>query len=247
MLEVKNLWVSVNEKEVLRGVNLTIEDGETHALMGPNACGKTTLALAILGYPAYKVTRGSIIFDEQNLVGKNIPERAKLGIALEYQNPPAIRGVKLRDIIRLIGGKEPWNPLSEPEEGFASQFIERVGLDPKSFLTRDINLGFSGGERKRSELGQVFAMKPKLMILDEPDSGVDIDSIKLIGREISKVVEELRNSVLLITHHRHILEHLKTDVAHIIYDGRIISSGNPKEIISKIEEKGYEGYAKEIL
>ena len=246
-LEVEDLYVSIGDKEVLRGIDLSMKRGEVHVLMGPNACGKTTLALAILGYPAYKVTRGAIIFDGQNLAGKDIPQRAKLGIALAYQSPPDVRGVKLRDVIRLIAGKEPWNPLVEPEEKFATQFIERVGLDPDFFLTRDINLGFSGGEKKRSELAQVFAMRSRLMILDEPDSGVDIDSIKLIGKEISKVIEELGNAVLIITHHRHILQYLKPDVAHIMYDGRVISSGAPEELISKIEEKGYDGYAKKIL
>lgn len=247
MLEVKDLWVSVDEKEILKGVNLTIGDKETHVLMGPNACGKTTLALAILGYPTYKLTKGAIIFDGQDITGKDVPERARLGIALAYQNPPEVRGVKLRDIIRLIAGKEPWNPFVEPEEKFATQFLKRVGLNPGSFLTRDINLGFSGGERKRSELAQVFAMRSRLMILDEPDSGVDIDSVKLIGMEISKAVEELGSSTLIITHHRHILQYLKPDVAHVIYDGRIIDSGNPEKLIPKIEGRGYEAYAKEIL
>ncbi len=247
MLEIRDLWVNVDGKEVLKGINLTIGDRETHVLMGPNACGKTTLALVILGYPRYKVTRGSIIFDGKDLTGKNVSERAKLGIAIAYQNPPEVRGVKLRDIIRLIGGKEPWSALVEPEEKFASKYLERVGLDSASFLVRDINLGFSGGERKRSELAQVFAMRPKLMLLDEPDSGVDIDSIKLVGTEISKAVQELGSSVLVITHHRHILQYLKPDVAHIIHNGRIISSGDPETLISEIEAKGYEGYTNEIL
>ena len=247
MLEIKDLWVRVDRKEILKGINLTVGDGETHVLMGPNACGKTTLSLAILGYPAYKVTKGAILFDGQDLAGKDISERAKLGIAMTYQSPPEVRGVKLRDIIRLIGGEEPWNPLLEPEEIFATHFLQRVGLDSASFLTRDINLGFSGGERKRSELAQVFAMKPKLMILDEPDSGVDIDSLKLVGMEISKVVEELGSSVLTITHHRHILQYLKPDIAHIMYGNQIINSGDPDLLISQIEEKGYEGYAREIL
>jgi len=247
MLKVENLRVSVGAVEVLNGVNLIIGDEETHVLLGPNACGKTTLALAILGYPAYNVTGGSIVFDGQELIGKNISERANLGIGLAYQNPPEVRGVKLRDIIRLIAGSEPWDPLVEPEERLATPFLERVGLNAGSFLTRDINLGFSGGEKKRSELAQVFAMRAKLMLLDEPDSGVDIDSVKLIGTEIGRAAEELGSSVLVITHHRHILQYLEPDVAHIMYDGKIIISGEPREIISKIEKEGYERYAREIL
>jgi len=247
MLKVEDLRISVGGAEVLRGVNLIIGNKQTHVLLGPNACGKTTLALAILGYPAYKVTGGSIVFDGQDLVGKTISERANLGVGLAYQNPPEVRGVKLRDIIRLIAGSEPWDPLVEPEERVATPFLERVGLNAGSFLTRDINLGFSGGEKKRSELAQVFAMGVKLMLLDEPDSGVDIDSVKLIGTEIGRAAEELASSVLVITHHRHILQYLKPDVAHVMYAGRIISSGEPGEIISRIEEEGYERYAREIL
>lgn len=247
MLTIENLWVSTGEKEILKGVKLAIGDKETHVLIGPNACGKTTLALAILGYPAYKVTNGSIVFDGQDLIGKNISERAKLGIGLAYQNPPEVRGVKLRDIIRLIAGNEPWDLLVESKERWATPFLERVGLNAGSFLTRDINLGFSGGEKKRSELAQVFAMRAKLMLLDEPDSGIDIDSVKLIGTEIGRAAEELRSSVLVITHHRHILQYLEPDVAHVMYGGRIISSGETREIISKVEEEGYERYAKKIL
>lgn len=247
MLNIENLWISTGDKEILKGVELAIGDGETHVLIGPNACGKTTLALAILGYPAYKVTNGSIVFDGQDLIGRDISERAKLGIGLAYQNPPEVRGVKLRDMIRLIAGGEPWDPLVDPEETLATPFLERVGLNAGSFLTRDINLGFSGGEKKRSELAQVFAMRAKLMLLDEPDSGVDIDSVKLIGTEIGRAAEELGSSVLVITHHRHILQYLEPDVAHVMYAGRIIICGEPREIISKIEEEGYERYARETL
>ena len=247
MITVGNLWVRIGAVEVLKGVDLTIGEGETHVLLGPNACGKSTLALAILGYPNYQVTCGSIVFNGQDLTGKTIYERARLGIALACQNPPEVRGVKLRDLIRLIAGGVPWDPLVESEETIATPFLERVGLKPGSFLGRDINLGFSGGEKKRSELAQVFAMRPRLMLLDEPDSGVDIDSVKLVGSEIGRAAKELGSSVLVITHHRHILDYLKSDVAHVMYAGRLISSGDPGKIISEIEEKGYESYAHKIL
>ena len=246
MLELSDLYVEVAGKEILKGVSMKIDKEEVHVLLGPNASGKSTLALTIMGYPTYKATKGCIAFDGHNLLEKNISERAKLGIVLSYQNPPEIRGVKLRDIIRLMAGKEPWNPLMEPEEKFSIHFFERVGLD-KSFLTRDLNVGFSGGERKRSELAQVFAMKPKLMILDELDSGVDIDSLKLLGREMDKAVKELKPSVLVITHHRHILQYLKPTHAHVMYDGKIVSSGRPDELIPRIEELGYEGYVRGLL
>ncbi len=246
LLEVRNLRVNVGRKEILHGVNLDIGRNEIHVLMGPNACGKTTLALTIVGHPIYKIVKGAVFFNGENIAKKEISERARLGIALAYQNPPEVRGVKLRDMIRLIAGKDPWNPLVEPKENVATEFLERVGLDPSSFLTRDLNIGFSGGERKRSELAQVFAMKPRLMILDEPDSGVDIDSLRLIGEEVSKVVDELGSSVLVITHHRHILRYLRPDIAHIMYDGRIVDSGEPGRLIPKIEGKGYKGYIREL-
>lgn len=245
MLDVKDLWVSVAGKKVLRGMNLTIRDGEIHALLGPNACGKSSLALTIFGYPQFKLERGSIIYDGEDLSRKSIYERAKLGIALAYQNPPEIRGVKMRDVIRLSAGKSPWNPLLSEKEEFSNNFIKRAGLDA-SFSERDVNLGFSGGEKKKSELAQIFAMRPKLMILDEPDSGVDIDSLKFIGNELSKAIDEFGSSALLITHHRHILQYLRVDVAHIMYEGRIIGSGEPEEVIPKVEELGYEGYMREI-
>lgn len=246
LLEVKDLKVAVKGKLILHDVNLKVENGETHVLLGPNACGKTTLALAIIGYPAYKIVNGKILFEGRNLEGLSIDERARLGIGIAYQNSPSVRGVKMRDIIRLCGGLEPFNQSRESEGEFASRILGRVGLNPKEYLSRDVNLGFSGGERKRSELAQVFAMKPKLMILDEPDSGVDIDSLKLIGNEISRVVKEIDCSVLVITHHRHILNYLKPEKAHILYGGRIIGSGNPDEIIGVVEDIGYHAYAKKL-
>jgi Fe-S cluster assembly ATP-binding protein len=237
MLKIKDLHVEVEGKEVLKGIDLTLRKGETHALMGPNACGKTTLVLTILGFPSYRVTKGGIFFEGEDLSHKDISERARLGIALAYQSPPEVRGVKMRDILKFI---------SESYSGQdASYWLQRVGLDP-SFLSRELNLGFSGGEKKRAELAQVFAMKPKLMILDEPDSGVDIDSLKLMGNEIRKVSEELESSTLVITHHRHILQYLKVDRCHIMHGGKIAISGEPKEIIHRVEESGYEGYLKKV-
>ncbi|MBE0515936.1 MAG: Fe-S cluster assembly ATPase SufC [Methanophagales archaeon] len=246
MLEVTDLWVSVADKEVLRGLNLSIRVGETHALLGPNACGKSTLAMTLIGYPQYKVKRGTIYFEGRNLAGKSIYEREKLGIALAYQAPPAVMGVKLRDMIRFSAGKSPWNPLLGEREEFSLPFIRSVGL-AESFIERDVNLGFSGGEKKKSELAQLFAMRPELMILDEPDSGVDIDALKLIGNELGTAIEEFGSSALLITHHRHILQYLRVNVAHIMHEGRIISSGEPERILPKIEELGYEGHLKEVV
>ncbi|MDD2665710.1 MAG: Fe-S cluster assembly ATPase SufC [Methanocellales archaeon] len=241
LLEIKNLHVEVGGKEILKGVNLEIGKGEVHILLGPNASGKTTLVMTILGMPAYKVSKGDIIFDGKDVINLSIDQRAREGIGFAFQFPPAISGVKLRDIIRLCGGKEPWDPSKEKEERFATEALRNVGLPP-SFRDRDLNVGFSGGEKKRSELVQIFAMKPKLMILDEPDSGVDIDSLKLIGGRVDSFLKETGGSLLLITHHRHILQYMDSDLAHVMCDGKIVVSDYPENILSKIEEKGYCAY-----
>jgi Fe-S cluster assembly ATP-binding protein len=245
LLETRNLTVEIDGKQVVRDVNLKIKSGEIHALMGPNGCGKTTLSMAIIGHPACKIS-GKLFFEGKDISKKDISERAKMGIAIAYQHSPEIPGVKLRDLIRRIMNKEPWNPLLEPEEKVASPYLARVGLNPAVFLRRDINVGFSGGERKRSELAQILAMKPKLMILDEIDSGVDIDSLQLIGEELNRAIEETGSAALVITHYRHILQYLKPTIVHIMYNGQIISSDSPENILSLIEKKGYEGYIKSI-
>jgi len=241
LLEVKDLHAKVDGKEVLRGVNLDIDKGEVHVLLGPNASGKTTLATTIIGMPSYKISKGEILFDGESLVDLDITQRARKGIGFAFQFPPAIRGVKLRDVIRLCGGKEPWDPNKEPEEKYATELLNKMGLNP-AFRDRDVNVGFSGGERKRSELAQILAMKPRLMILDEPDSGVDIDSLKLIGKRVNDFVKETGSSLLLITHYRHILQYVETDFAHVMCCGIIIVTGNTEDILSRIEEEGYCAY-----
>ena len=246
LLKIKNLHVSVDKREILHGINLEIDKGETHILMGPNASGKTSLVLAMIGYPAYKITGGQILFDGKDVSRLRIDERVKLGIGVTFQNPPAIRGVKLRDLLRLCAGLKPWNPLEEPHEGFASKILEQVGMNSKLYLSRDVNIGFSGGERKRVEVAQILCLKPKLMVLDEPDSGVDIDSLKLIGNRINSLATELGSAVLVITHYRHVLPYLKPDFVHVLYDGQIVDSGDPNKIVSKLEELGYGGYVKSL-
>ncbi len=241
LLEVKDLHAKVDGKEILRGVNLEIGKGEVHVLLGPNASGKTSLALTLIGMPAYEVTKGEMLFDGKNIINLDTAQRAKKGMSFAFQFPPAIRGVKLRDIIRLCGGKDHWDPSKVPEEKFATEMLEKVGLPP-NFKDRDINVGFSGGERKRSELAQILAMKPRFMVLDEPDSGVDIDSLKLIGKRIDEFVKETRSSLLLITHYRHILQYVESDFAHVMCRGKIVVTGKPEDILSRIEEEGYCAY-----
>lgn len=234
MLKIENLKVSAGERRILKGINLTVGEGETHILMGPNACGKTTLVMTVMGFPFYKVEEGRIIFNGEDITSEGIFERAIKGIALAFQNPPEVRGVKLGTLLTLISRKFGY-------EGRIEEFLNRLKLTPE-FIRRDINLGFSGGEKKRTELIQAFIMKPKLMMLDEPDSGVDIDSLKLIGNEIRRAQEELGCSLLVITHHRHIVRYLKPDFCHIMLGGEIVSSGKPEEIIPFIEKFGYKGY-----
>lgn len=246
LLRIENLHVCVEEQEILHGVNLEVNDGETHVLMGPNASGKTSLVLTLIGYPSYKVTKGHIVFDNEDISSLGIDERARLGIGVAFQHPPTIRGLKLRDLLRLCAGLEPWNPSKEPCEPFASRILKEVGMNPGLYLNRDVNVGFSGGEKKRVEVAQIFALRPKLMIFDEPDSGVDIDSLKLIGNKISSLAAELGSATIVITHYRHIIPYVKPEVVHVLYDGRIVSSGNPDEIVEKLEKLGYEGYIKNL-
>lgn len=225
MLEVKDLWVGVDGKEILKGVDLAIGDREKHVLFGPNGVGKSCLAMTIMGIPTYKITKGNIFFNGKEITSLSINERAAIGIGLAFQNPPAIRGVKLGDFLSLCGG--------DVDKNLEKSFLDR------SFKDRDLNLGFSGGERKRSELAQLFAMKPELMLLDEIDSGVDIESLEILGREVNSFLSE--RSSLIITHQGYILKYLKPDVAHVLVNGRIVHSGDFGEILHEIKEKGFGG------
>lgn len=239
LLEIENLFVTVGNKQILNGINLTIEEGKVHVLMGPNGSGKSSLIMTLLGYPQYQVVQGRISFAGTELNSKPIYERAKLGFSVAFQSPPEIRGVKLRDLIRLAGGKPIWDSFKEPQESFASPILSKVGLLPEIFRDRDANVGFSGGERKRAELAQIFAAKPKLMALDEPDSGVDIDSLKMIGKDLGEYIEENHCACLVVTHYRHILPYLRPNLAHVMCGGRIVKSGDPIEIFTRLEEKGF--------
>ncbi|MBU4345672.1 MAG: ABC transporter ATP-binding protein [Proteobacteria bacterium] len=225
MLEVKDLWVGVDGKEILKGVDLVIGDRGKHVLFGPNGVGKSCLAMTIMGIPTYRITKGNIFFNGKDVTTLPINERAALGIGMAFQNPPAIRGVKLGDFLTLCGGD-------------VDKHLEKSFLD-RSFKDRDLNLGFSGGERKRSELAQLFAMEPELMLLDEIDSGVDINSLGILGKELNSFLSE--RSSLIITHHGYILKYLKPDMAHVLLNGRIVRSGDFNEILHEIEENGFEG------
>lgn len=239
LLEIKDLTTEVDGKEILKGLNMEIGEGEVHVLMGPNASGKSTLIMTVMGYPKYQITRGKIVFKEVQLNRKPIDERARLGISVAFQSPPEVRGVKLRDLVRIASGQQPWDPFKEKEEKIASPLLSRVGLDPASFLSRDVNVGFSGGEKKRAELAQIFGAKPTLMILDEPDSGVDIESLKTLGNDLGKYIRENKCAALVVTHYRYILPYIRPDKAWVMCDGRITACGDPYEIFTRIEKKGY--------
>ncbi len=234
LLEIEDLYASIGGKQVLKNVNLHIGTGETHALFGPNGTGKTTLLNVIAGIPRYVVDSGSITFKGKDITHMSMDERARLGIGMAFQRPPAIRGLRLKDLITII------NPQAD-----APAILKR--MDFEDFGDRDVNRGFSGGEVKRSEMVQLLAQQPDFVMLDEPDSGVDLENIKLIGEAINTLTQKnIRPSArtksgIIITHFGHILEYMKTDRAHVMLNGSIVCSGNPKEILDQIKKSGYEG------
>ncbi len=238
MLDIQNLHVEVDDKQILNGLDLNIGEGETHVLFGQNGSGKTTLLLTIMGFPGYRVTKGRILFKRKNIVDLPINERANLGIGLSFQHPPAIHGVKLQELVEI--------EAKHGNEAFDFEAMAKMMHIPPGFFNRDVNLGFSGGEVKRTELLQLLAQSPDLVLLDEPDSGVDLENIDLVGETINKLLDrdkrsrERRKAGLIITHAGGILERVKADKAHVLVDGQIACSGNPDELLHDICELGYE-------
>ncbi len=236
LLEIVDLSASIGGKQVLKDFNLRIGSGETHALFGPNGTGKTTLLNVIAGIPRYTVDGGRIVFKGKDITNMSMDDRARLGIGMAFQRPPAIRGLKLKDLIKII------NPGAD-----AAAILKM--MDFAAFGDRDVNRGFSGGEVKRSEMVQLLAQQPDFVMLDEPDSGVDLENIKLIGEAINVLTQkDLRPSIrtksgIIITHFGHILEYMKADRAHVMLNGNIVCSGNPNEILEQIKKSGYEGCA----
>ncbi len=244
MLELKGLSVAIEDREILHDINLTIGQGETHALFGPNGSGKTTLLMAIMGFPRYQITRGSVIFKGKDITSAPLDERARLGIGMSFQRPPVVRGVKTQDMVSAsLGNRE--------DEATITTLAERANMT--GLLDRDINYGFSGGEIKRSELMQLQAQRPELTLLDEPESGVDLVNIALIGELINELLEkgchirERRCMGLIITHTGHILNYVNARTGYVMVNGRISCGGDPHEILATIKEKGYEECARCIL
>jgi Fe-S cluster assembly ATP-binding protein len=240
MIEIHNLSVSVENKKILHDVNLVIRRGETVVLFGPNGSGKTSFLKTLMGIPQYRVDSGSILFNGETINERSIDERARLGIGMVFQQPPAVRGVKLRDLLRLCMEK---NGIFKEERITAA--AEQLNFT--DFLDRDVNLGFSGGEIKRSELLQLLAQDPGFVMLDEPDSGVDLVNINLVGAVINILLEKnmradrRRKSGLIITHAGHILDYVNADRAYVMVNGTVTCSGNPMDVLKDIRTKGYEG------
>jgi Fe-S cluster assembly ATP-binding protein len=235
MLKVENLHVKVVEKEILRGVDLKLAPGELHVVMGPNGSGKSTLALTIAGHPKYEVAEGRIFFDWDDITTAKPEERARKGIFLSFQHPVEVEGVKVINFLqRTLKNLRGIDEVEAYDRIF--QAVEELGLD-SSMLSRELNVGFSGGERKKLEMLQAYLVKPKLLILDEPDSGVDVDSLKVIAGIIAKLHSE-GTGILLITHYGRILEYLNPQRVHVLKDGKLVVSGG-MELVKLIEEEGF--------
>ncbi len=238
VLRVVNLGVEVDGRRILENVNLYIKEGETFALFGPNGSGKSTLLNAIIGNPAYRIVSGRIMFKRRDVTDLPTDERVKMGMGMSFQAPPKISGVKLIDVLRYCA------KLGGYSENEILEFAERMKL--KDHLYREINVGFSGGEVKRSELLQLMLMNPDFIMLDEPDSGVDLENVALIGEVIGELLErdkhpgERKKSGVIITHQGHILDYVDADYGAILYNGRIACIGDPKDILRQIRKYGYE-------
>ena len=244
LLEIQNLHVRVEEKEILHGVDLTVGQDETHVLMGPNGTGKSTLGYAITGNPTYSVTGGSIIFNGEDITELPVNERAKKGIFLSFQNPLEVPGVTLSSFIRNAVEQKTGKRIRLWE--FKKQLeaaMELLDMD-KSYAERDLNVGFSGGEKKKAEILQLLMLKPKLAILDETDSGLDVDAVRTVSAGIREYQKNSEGSLLVITHSTKILESLPVDYTHVMVEGKIIKTGGAG-LVDEINESGFAGYEAE--
>jgi Fe-S cluster assembly ATP-binding protein len=245
MLQIEDLKVKLGEKEILKHIDLEIHPGETHMLFGPNGSGKTSLLMTIMGYPQYEVTEGKILFKGEDITHMPINERAELGIGMSYQRPPTINGLKTRQMVQLC---------AHEEEMDVKHLARRVNFE--EFLDRDVNAGFSGGEIKRSELLQLMAQAPDLMLFDEPESGVDMENISLVGKTIASLLQkdlgfEKKTSKmqaklsrtkmgLIITHTGYILDYVSADKGQVLFNGMLSCVSNPREILECVGDSGYE-------
>jgi len=229
MLKIENLSISVSGKEMLTDISLEIKKGQRLALLGPNGSGKTSLLMAIIGFSDYRITKGNILFKGKRINDLSIDERARLGIGIMFQRPPTIRGVRTRQMVDLI------------KHGDFDTDEQAGELNLREFLDRDINLGFSGGEIKRSELLQLLASSPRLSLFDEPESGVDLENIVLVGKIMNRILNKNRdNGGLIITHTGYILDYVEADLGCVLVGGRLHCLGDPKRILETVKKHGYE-------
>src|SRR2546425_2339073 len=242
MLEIRNLHASVDGNEILNGINLVINKGEMHALMGPNGSGKSTLAKVLAGHPAYLVTQGEVIYEGKNLLEMATDERARAGVFMAFQYPIEVPGVSNAQFLRLAYnekqkhlGQEELDPLEFKD--LLKEKAKLVEMDA-SFMTRSVNEGFSGGEKKRNEILQMAVLDPKLSVLDETDSGLDIDALRIVGEGVDKL-HDPKKAVVLVTHYQRLLNYIIPDFVHVLYGGRIVKEGG-KELALELEEKGYD-------
>jgi Fe-S cluster assembly ATP-binding protein len=240
-LEVRDLHVSVDAKEILAGVNLTIRSGETHAIMGPNGSGKSTLAYSIAGHPKYTVTQGTVTLDGADVLAMTVDERARAGVFLAMQYPVEVPGVTVSNFLRsaatAVRGEAPALRHWVKEQKAAMAQLE---MDP-AFATRNVNEGFSGGEKKRHEILQLELLKPTIAILDETDSGLDIDALRVVSEGVNRLHAEGNTATLLITHYTRILRYIQPDFVHVFVKGRIVEEGG-RELADELEANGYEKY-----
>jgi Fe-S cluster assembly ATP-binding protein len=248
-LEIKDLHVQVNTedgpKEILKGVTLTINDGETHAIMGPNGSGKSTLAYSIAGHPRYEITKGTVLLDGEDVLAMTVDERARAGLFLAMQYPVEVPGVSVANFLRTaktaIDGEAPKLRTWVKD---VNAVMERMNLDP-SFAQRSVNEGFSGGEKKRHEIAQLDLLDPKVAILDETDSGLDIDALKVVAEGVNEFRKRDNKGVLLITHYTRILRYIQPDFVHVFVAGRVADEGGP-ELADELEANGYDKYVKAV-
>jgi len=242
-LELKDLHVRTDDREILRGVDLTVRRGETHAIMGPNGSGKSTLAYSVAGHPKYQVTEGTVTLDGEDVLAMSVDERARAGLFLAMQYPVEVPGVSVSNFLRAsataVRGEAPKLRLWVKEVRAAMAGLE---MDP-AFAERSVNEGFSGGEKKRHEILQMALLKPKIAILDETDSGLDVDALRIVSAGIESVRAAGETGILLITHYTRILRYVKPEFVHVMTAGRIVDEGGP-ELAARLEESGYDRYVK---
>lgn len=242
LLEIKNLYAGIEGKEILKGLNLTINKGEVHAIMGPNGSGKSTLSKVLAGHPSYEVLSGEVIFEGKDLLELEPDERAREGVFMAFQYPVEVPGVSNSQFLRLAYnekmkhmGEEELDPLEFND--YLKEKGKLVEMNPE-FFKRSVNEGFSGGEKKRNEILQMAVLEPKLAVLDETDSGLDIDALRIVAEGVNKL-RSSENAIILVTHYQRLLNYIEPDFVHVLADGKIVKEGG-KELALELEEKGYD-------